>query len=337
MKIGAGLFTSQRRPDDDRPMAALYDELLELGKAIESAGLDSAWVSEHHFQPDGYCSAPLPVLGALAAVTDEIEIGSCVALAPLYDPVRLAEDAIGVELLSDGRLTLGLAIGSNPDEFEAFGVDPDERAERLTDAIGVLEGAFTPGALAYDSDFHPISPERTITPTPESVIPIVLGGSAKPAVRRAARRAAGWCSPSALSVEAIETRVADIRRVRATEGLDGPFSIYVLVHGFVCSPDAPDERAWEQLKTGYLYTQRRYAEIFSGENVPALSQERRETLKERAIYGTPTTVADELERYERALGADIHVIFRTYQPGIDTAALRASIRRLGRDVRPLLD
>jgi alkanesulfonate monooxygenase SsuD/methylene tetrahydromethanopterin reductase-like flavin-dependent oxidoreductase (luciferase family) len=333
MELGTGLFTGQRRPDDDRSMGELYDELLTVGRAIDDAGLDSAWVSEHHFAGDGYLSATMPVLGALAAVTDDIEIGTCIALAPLYDGVRLAEDAATVDLLSDGRLTLGLAIGSNPDEFEQFGVPQDERVERLTDQVNLLRAAWSEGPLDYDATFHDVTPGVSVTPKPDGEVPVMLGGAAKPAVRRAARTADAWCAPSKLSLSGIETRVEDIHAVREQESIDDEFTVYALVHGWV--GDSREE-AWETMKPGYLYLQRRYAEIFAGESVGQLSAERKRELKEQAVFGTPEQVAAELERYRAAAGDDVHVVFRTYHPGVGTDEMTECIGRLGSEVAPKL-
>lgn len=331
MDIGTGLFTCQRRPDDERSMSALYDEMLDLGRAIDDAGLASAWVSEHHFAEDGYLSATMPSLGALATVTDTVEIGTCIALAPLYDAVRLAEDAATVDLLADDRLTLGLAIGSNPREFDAFGVSQEERTKRLSDTIALLRSAWSDGPLDYEAEFHDVSPDVTVTPKPAHDIPIMLGGGAKPAVRRAARTADAWCAPSSLSVDGVRKRVEDIRNVRETEELDGEFTIYVLQHGFIGDSE---EEAWDEMKDGYLYIQRRYAEIFSGEPVDELPDERRAELKEQAIYGTPEQVSDELAQYRDAIGDDIHFILRTYHPGIGTDAMRECIDRLGDEIVP---
>ncbi|WP_435181954.1 LLM class flavin-dependent oxidoreductase [Halorussus sp. AFM4] len=341
MDIGTGLFTGQRRPDDDRSMAELYDEILTLGRAIDDAGLASAWVSEHHFTEDGYLSATMPTLGALAAETDAIELGTCIALAPLYDGVRLAEDAATVDLLADGRLTLGLAIGSNPTEFEEFGVPREERVERLSDTTDLLRAAWSDGPLDYDPEFHDVSPDVSVTPKPDSDVQIMYGGSAKPAVRRAARVADAWCAPSALSVEGVRKRVADIRSVRAEEGLRedaseagdaaDDFDVYVLQHGFV---DDSEEAAWEAMRDGYFYIQRRYAEIFSGEEVAELDDERERELKDQAIYGTPEQVVDQLEAYREALGDDVHVILRTYHPGIGTDRMVECVERLGDEVVP---
>ncbi|WP_247728630.1 LLM class flavin-dependent oxidoreductase [Halovivax limisalsi] len=334
MQLGTGLFTAQRRPDDDRPSSAIYDEILSLAETIEDVGLDSAWVSEHHFLEDEYLSGTLPTLGAMAAATDEIEIGSCVALGPLYDPIHLAEDAATVDLLSGGRSTLGLAIGSNPREFDVFGVPRAERAERLADLVPFLRGAWSEGELDYESEFHDVPTDVSITPKPDDGhVPLMLGGASKPAVRRAARTAEGWCAPSSLSVEGVRKRVEDIRSVRDDEGIEGDFTIYVLQHGWV---DDSREEAWEAMREGYLFIQRRYAEIFSGEPVAELDDERKRELKEQAIFGTPDQVTEELEAYRDALGDDIHFIFRTYHPGTGTEALTECVTRLGEDVAPNL-
>lgn len=333
MDLGVGLFTCQRRPGDDRPASDRYAEMLRLGRVADRAGLDSTWVSEHHFQPDEYLAAPLPALAALAAVTDSVRVGSCIALAPAYDGVRLAEDAATVDLIADGRLTLGLAIGSNPREFESFGVDPDERVERLVDAVGLARAAWSPGPLEYDAEFSDVSPDVEVTPHPESPIPVMFGGSARPSVRRAALTADAWCAPSHLSMSDLERRVDHVEEVRSEAGLDGDFQIYVLRYGFV---EDSREEAWEAMRDGYLYQQRRYAEIFSGETVEALPPDRVEELKRQAMFGTPEQVAEELEAYRDALGDDVHVVLRTYHPGIGTDRMADCIRRLGDGVLPAI-
>lgn len=331
MQLGTGLFTCQQRPNDDRSTGEIYDEMLELGRAVDDAGLDSAWVSEHHFLDDGYLSGVMPALGALAAVTDDVELGPCIALAPLYDPVRLAEDAATVDQLSGGRATLGVSIGSNVNEFDGFGVPNDERVDRLTETVELLRAAWSDGPLDHESAFHDISPDITVTPGPAHDMPIMIGGSAKPAVRRAARIGDAWCAPSSLSLQGVRKRVEDIRSVREDEAIDGEFQSYIIQHGFV---GHSREDAWEQMRDGYLYIQRRYEEIFSGETVTELSAERKTELKKQAIFGTPEQVVNELEAYQSALGNDVHFIFRTYHPGIGTDRMVDCIHRLGEEVQP---
>lgn len=332
MDIGTGLFTCQQRPTDDRPNAARYEEMLTLARTIDDAGLDSAWVSEHHFADDGYLSGTMPALGAIAAETDEIEIGTCIALAPLYDPVRLAEDTATIDLLSKGRLTVGLSIGYRDVEFENFGVPKHERVERTRETVDILRGGWSDGPVGVEGRFHAIDPETSITPTPDGDGPeIVLGGKAKPAVRRAARIGDGWCAPSSLSVRGVRKRIEDIRSVREENDIDGEFTPYVLQHGFV---DDSREAAWETMRDGYLYLQRRYQEWFTGKSIDQLPADQVEAFKEQAILGTPEQVCEELDRYREALGDDIHFVFRTYYPGIGTDEMVECIERLGDEVAP---
>jgi len=334
MELGTGLFTCQSRPDDDRRMPELYDEMLAVAERADDVGLDSVWVSEHHFQDDGYLSGTMPSLGALAAATDEIEIGTCIALAPLYDAVRLAEDVATADTVADDRVTLGLAIGSNPAEFEAFGVPVEERVDGLVDQVELLRAAWSEGELDYDAEFHDVSPDVNVTPKPVgNDVPVMLGGAAKPAVRRAAREADAWCAPSKLSVGGLQKRVDDIANVRDEEDVDGEFTTYVIKHGWV--GDSREE-AWETMREGYFYIQRRYAEIFGGEPVDELDAERKQELEEQAIYGTPEQVVDELESYREALGDDVHFIFRTYHPGVGRDAMLECVERLGTEVAPEL-
>lgn len=333
MKLGTGLFTGQRRPGDDRSFEAIYAEIIELARTIDSAGLASAWVSEHHFTDDGYLPATMPTLGAIAAVTENIELGTCIALAPLYDQIRLAEDGATLSLLANGRATLGLAIGYREREFEGFGVPREERAPRTADLVKTLRAAWSDGHLEYEPEFHPAPADIDVTPSPESTPPVVLGGAAKPAVRRAARLADGWVAPSSLSVADVAKRVDHIKRIREEEGLTDDFQVYVLRHGFCADTEM---QAWNQIESGYRYLQRRYAEWLGDGSIDKLAEERVRELREEAIIGPPETIAADLEPYRDAIGDDVHVILRTYFPGIGTERMGTCIQRLGDEVAPVV-
>src|SRR6267142_1320058 len=121
MQFGVGDFSGQRPPGSPVAHRQLYAELLDQAELIEAAGLDSMWVSEHHFADDGYMPAVIPIVAALLARTARITVATDRLAASLHDPIRLAEDAIALDLLSGGRFILGLSLCYRDEEFRGFG------------------------------------------------------------------------------------------------------------------------------------------------------------------------------------------------------------------------
>lgn len=125
-----------------RDPVTVLAETVELFVAAERLGFDSVWVAQHHFGPVvGMLPSPLPFLASVAARTRWIRLGTAVVILPLEHPVRLAEDAAVVDLLSGGRLELGLGSGTDPAVFTALGHDPERRRELMGDGLRALLGA----------------------------------------------------------------------------------------------------------------------------------------------------------------------------------------------------
>lgn len=138
---GLGFFT---RLLDATGAAERYRLVAEQARLAERLGFDTVWVAQHHFHADeGGLPSPFVLLAHLAALTSRIRLATGVVTLPLEDVVRVAEDAVVTDLLSGGRLELGLGSGSTPASFRAFGVDPSDRTKvyeegvaRLLDALG---------------------------------------------------------------------------------------------------------------------------------------------------------------------------------------------------------
>ena len=169
-------------------MADRYQAALDMAVWAEQHGGLAISISEHHGSDDGYLPSALPMAAAIAARTSTIAIAINALVAPLYDPIRLAEDIAVVDQLSKGRLNVTLGAGYVPDEFEMFGVPLTERAKRMTETVETLRAAWTGEPFEFRGRKARVTPLPFQPGGPK----IVMGGSSEPAARRAARIGDGF-------------------------------------------------------------------------------------------------------------------------------------------------
>jgi len=152
-----GFFT---RLLDDAPPAERYRLATEQIEHAEKAGLDSAWIAQHHFhEREGGLPAPFAFLGFVVARTSRIRLGTGIVTLPLENPVRVAEDAAVLDLMSDGRFELGVGTGGNPSAFAAFGLDSAERNTIFARNLDVVRNALAGGALTGGDTLYPSRPQ----------------------------------------------------------------------------------------------------------------------------------------------------------------------------------
>jgi alkanesulfonate monooxygenase SsuD/methylene tetrahydromethanopterin reductase-like flavin-dependent oxidoreductase (luciferase family) len=186
------LYDFRNPPAWHRPWGDLYAQTLELISWTESVGFEGAWIPEHHGAGDGYVPAPLVVLGAIAARTTTIKLGSAIALAPLYHPVRFAEDCAILDILSNGRLEMAVAVGYRRREAQAYGVDFSSRGRRTDELLEIIRRLWAGETLSY-SGKHFALQNASINPTPpRGHIPLYVGGFTDKALERAARLGDGY-------------------------------------------------------------------------------------------------------------------------------------------------
>jgi alkanesulfonate monooxygenase SsuD/methylene tetrahydromethanopterin reductase-like flavin-dependent oxidoreductase (luciferase family) len=351
MNFGYGLLTAQVSPESDRSAETAYEETVELAQHAEAQGFDSVWTSEHHFFRDGYNPSVLPLSAGLATATDHVEIGTSIAIAPLYDPVRLAEDAATIDLLSGGRFRLGLANGYLRQEFEGLGVPADERATRLEECVEICRRAWRGERFSFEGDVFEYD-DLLVRPTPtDGGLPLYLGGTSPPAIDRAADIAdghigvlyAGWY-PSDTNEDISERMLGEfgenVDRLVDRHGIDGrAFDMLALQSGFIAESD---DRAWKLLREPLAYVRRTYAE-HSRERDPddwnpeTMASERLDTIRQGALVGEPDTVAAKLKRLDEQVPGELTVIVRMWMPTLSFKENAAAVRLFGEEVIPRFD
>ena len=152
-----GFFT---RLLDAAPPADRYRFAAEQIVRAEKAGLDSAWIAQHHFhEREGGLPSPFTFLGYVAAQTSRIRLGTGIVTLPLENAVRVAEDAAVLDLLCDGRFELGVGTGGNPSAFAAFGLDGAQRNEIFARNLAVVRTALAGKPLTGGDTLYPQRPQ----------------------------------------------------------------------------------------------------------------------------------------------------------------------------------
>lgn len=337
MRIGVGLFTGQIPPSSERTLHREYRDVLDMTRLVESSGLDSAWVSEHHFSADGYLPSLVPMLAAMAAVTERIELGTGVILAPFHDPIRLAEDFAVADQLSNGRLICGLGIGWRDEEFRQFGVATSSRVGRLEELTEVMRRAWGEERFDFDGRHYRYS-GVSVTPKPARVPPIFIGGFVDEAIRRAGRIGDGYIS-SRVETTRAEDAFRMAAEARKEAGKDGPPQVGILQNAFVTEDP---ERDWPMVRDGIGHQLGVYEGWRAGTDVPGTPLVVRPpdegSIKRTTAYGTPDQVVEHLRPLTAVLAdyPQAHLILRLHYPGMAAEPAARAIELLASEVAPRL-
>jgi probable F420-dependent oxidoreductase len=176
---------------------------------------------------------PVVALGFAAAVTARVRLGTAVVNAPFLPPAVLAKQLATIDVLSGGRLDAGLGLGWAQHEFAAVGVPYERRGARTAEYVACLRALWADDPVEFHGEFYDVPPSRMLPkPVQRPAPPILLGGSADVALRRAGRIADGWISASRHDLTAITTAIGTVRGAAAEAGRD-PATLRVVVRGVV--------------------------------------------------------------------------------------------------------
>jgi len=256
-----GLWYDFRNPPQwAQPIGALYRDTVDQIVWSEQLGYGTVWLSEHHFAPDDYACSPLITAASIGARTTTLQIATNIVVAALHNPIRLAEDANTLSLLTDGRFNLGVGLGYNEREFAAFGRVRKQRPSLLEDAIAIIRTAWSGSDAGYEGKRLSMPPVK-VTPMAEKTPKLPIGAVAKAGLERAARLGDGVITlsngdiPIYLDALAENGKSLDEGNVYASQ--------------WVIVAEDP-EKEWSRIGEHVLYQVNKYIEwgSFEGSGVP---------------------------------------------------------------------
>lgn len=196
-RVELGLLLCSQFPVDDDP-AARFQEQLEQVRVVRDAGFDSVFASQHYLAHPFQYLHPLPVLSRIVAEAGDMRIGTSIALLALPSPVDIAEQLATLDVISEGRLTVGVGLGYRDVEFDAFGIPPDRRLRRFLDNLDIVLRLWAEDEVSVETehvrlDGVPVALRPVQRPHP----PVWMAGHTDAAIRRAARRGLPWLAAAA--------------------------------------------------------------------------------------------------------------------------------------------
>ena len=328
----------------------IYRRNLEEVRLAEELGFSSVWVAEHHFTDYGMVSSTLQYLSAAAAMTDRIRLGAAVIVAPLHNPVRIAEEVAFLDALSNGRLDVGVGRGYQPREYSAFGLPIEESRERFDETIAFLRKAWTAtepfdweGRFFSGREIY-INPEVVQKPYP----PLWMAAVSPPTFDLAGQ--AGWqimTSPNFTPVPMVKDNFERYRTALVASGYEpSSFANPMMQQIYV---GATDEAAYNEPQAACMSYFSKLSsllptEVKEGENPDNYRQFRK--MKQRlddmrydylfensVMFGSPKQVIERIRFLHDELGVN-YLIGWFNMAGLETKLIHDSMRRFAEEVIP---
>jgi alkanesulfonate monooxygenase SsuD/methylene tetrahydromethanopterin reductase-like flavin-dependent oxidoreductase (luciferase family) len=307
-----------------------FRDFVELNIEAEALGYCSSFQVEHHFTGWNQISATLNLLTWVAAKTKTLRVGTAVMVLPWHNPVLLAEQAATLDLLSGGRLDLGIGKGYRYNEFKGFGIPMEEAEARFDEALEVMRKSWTSnGRFSHHGRFWRfedivVEPPAAQKPHP----PVWMAAGSAAAIRRVADRGCNLMLDQFAAPHVIGERIALFKaEVEARGRVFRPQDVVVARDVHIAQDEADKMAALER----NAKARRRIVAVARDPSRPGGShqlayQHTPESTAAVALYGSPDEVMEKIERL-RAVG--VRYILASFG-----ASSRESLRRFAREVAP---
>ena len=180
---------------------------------------------DRHFLEDKPFIEPFTLIPALAAVTERLRFTTFVVKLPIRHPVLVAKSVTSVAVMSDNRFGFGIGTSPWPEDFQVTGTEWKTRGKRMDEMIEIIRGLSKGGFFEFHGKHYDV-PSIKMCPTPTKPVPILIGGHAEAALKRAARLGDGWMHAGSDDLEAMIKRINELRREYGRER--EPFEVHVI-------------------------------------------------------------------------------------------------------------
>ncbi len=335
-----GTFLLMQSPSA-RSSQEIYARGVEVAQTAEALGFRSVWLAEHHFSTYGYLSRPAQLATYIAAKTTRLRVGTAVIVVPLHHPLVVAEEIATLDLLSGGRLDVGLGRGYQHYEFERLGLELESGRARWEESVDVILKAFQGRPFSYDGKIFKI-PETTIFPQPvqKPRPPIWITAQSPDSVEGAVRRGFNVLTGGfGVPIE----RMAEFRRlfdrVVAEVKPREPLEVGVQRAVYVADDDADARAAAEQARWNMRVTlslRNNYQRVEDGRAIPVPAPKEPsvdELLDRYLVIGTPDTCVRQIKRIQESVGIT-HFNCSFWFGDLEHARVLRSMETFAREVMP---
>ncbi|WP_435660692.1 LLM class flavin-dependent oxidoreductase [Leisingera caerulea] len=338
------LFAHMERISEDQDQKRLYDEFIQLCKIADDGGMHAVWTGEHHGM--NFTISPNPFLNLIdvARHTKNVRLGTGTVIAPFWHPIRLAGEAAMTDIITDGRLDLGIARGAYSYEYERMmpGMDAWEAGQRMRELIPAVQGLWR-GDYAQEGEFHSF-PKTTSSPKPlqENGPPIWVAARDPNSHEFAVANGCNvQVTPLWKGDEEISDLMGKFKDACAKHSNVPRPRIMLLQHTYVAHSAADVKRGAEELNRFYCYfgawfmNQRDVSQglidPLSDEEIAAHPFYSPEAMERDLVIGEPAAVIERLKKYE-ALGYDEYSFW--IDSSMSFERKKASLERFITEVMP---
>ncbi|MGH7966907.1 MAG: LLM class flavin-dependent oxidoreductase [Candidatus Binatia bacterium] len=323
---------------DGQALPAAHQEMLEQAALAEELGFDSIWVAEQHFSPERQCPSPFLIGTAIAMRTGQIKVGVYTTMTFAH-PIRLAEDAAVLDILSGGRLILCAGTGYRKEEFAAYGAVAEGKRSRIRESLEILHLAWMDEPFVYrgkhltipaappddasGEEYLPLS----VFPKPiQHPIPIWMAAFGNVGVRQAGHLGLPLFTSPLESISQLKERDT-LYRAALQEAGQGQ-TLFPLIRSVYVAETFDQARA--DTEAALLAQYRRYSQWRPQARIEGTFEE---MTSDRLIIGDPDHCAAEIQRYAAELGIN-YIVCRMNLTGLAHAKVLASMRLFAREVMP---